>query len=103
MSFRDRRVYFTGFVRITLVAVVFLLPLLNSFLTVCLPTLFAVVLKFFQPITASTVSGSAKSSKSEPTRFHARTIYLRRGRIKVLPTTCASTPDPRPRCLPIPL
>ena len=57
----------------TLLAFRFLLPLLNCFLKVCLPTLFAAVLKFFPPLTTSAVSGTANSNKSAPTRFAAGT------------------------------
>ena len=47
MSLRDRLFCLADFVGTTLLALLFLLPLPNCFLRVCLPTLFAAVLKFF--------------------------------------------------------
>ena len=87
----------------TLLAVLFLLPLPNCFLILCLPTLLAAVLKFLLPLKTSAISGAATSNKSAPTRFAAATIYLRKNRIVSLPITCASAPKPHPRCRPIPL
>ena len=87
----------------TLLAVLFLLPLPNCFLRVCLPTPFAAVMKFLPPLTTSAVSGTANSNKSAPTRFAAATIYLRKIGIAVLPKTFASAPNPRPSCRPTPL
>ena len=72
MSLRDRLTFFVG---MTLLAVLFLLPLPNCFLKVCLPTLFAAVLKFFLRLTTSAYSGTANSNKSAPTRFAA--IYAK--------------------------
>ena len=103
MPLPDRPVCFADSVGKTLLAVLFLLPLPNCFLRVCLPTLLAAVLKFLPPITTSAFSGTAKSNKSAPTRFAAGTIYLRKIRIAVVPITCASAPNPRPRCRPTPL
>ena len=80
----------------------FLLPLPNCFIRVCLPTLFAAVLKFFLPLTTSAISGTANSNKSAPTRFAAGALYLTKNGIAVLPITCASVSNPRPR-RPIPL
>ena len=101
MSLRDRLIYFADFVGMTLLALRFLrLPSPNCFLRVCLPTLFAVVLNFFLALTTSAISGTANSNKSAPTRFAAGTIYLRKNGIAVLPITCASAPNPRPRCRP---
>ncbi len=79
------------------------LPSPNYFFRVCFPTLFAAVLKFFLPLTTSAISSTANSNKSAPTRFPAGTIYLRKNGISVLPITCASAPNPRPRCQPTPL
>ena len=76
----------------------FLLPMPNCFLSVCLPTLFAAVLVFFLLITTSAISGTANSNKSAPTRLAAGTIYLRKIGIAFLPITCASAPIPRPCC-----
>ena len=60
MSLPDRLVCFADFVGMNLLArrtpkapLLFLLPLLNCFLRVCLLTLFAAVLKFFPPRTTS--------------------------------------------------
>ena len=110
MSLRDRLVCFADFVGMNLLEPHFLLPAvrlrlpsLNCILNVCLPTLFAAVLIFFLPLTTSAISGTANSNKSPPTRFAAGTIYLRKNRIAVLPITCASAPNPRQRCRPIPL
>ena len=110
MSLRDRLVCFADFVGMNLLACrlaialfLFLLPLPNCFLKVCLPTLFAAVLKFFLPVTISAISGTANSNESAPTGFAAGTIYLRKNGIAVLPLTCASAPNPRPRCRPTPL
>ena len=110
MSLRDRLICFADFVGMTLLAVLFLLPPVllrlpppNCFLKVCLPTLFAADLIFFLPLTTSANSGTANSNKSVPTRFAAGTIYLRKNGITVLPITCASAPNPRPRCRPTPL
>ena len=104
MSLRDRLICFADFIGMTLLELRFLqLPLPNCFLKVSLPTLFAAVLKFFLPLTTSAISGTANSNKSAPTRFAAGTIYLRKKGIAVLPRTCASAPNPRPRCRPTPL
>ena len=110
MSLCDRLICSADFIGTTLLALGFLLPPVrprlpspNCFLKVCLPTLFAAVLKFFLPVTTSANSGTANSYKSAPTLFAARTIYLRKKEIAVLPKTCASAPNPRPRCRPTPL
>ena len=90
------------FVGMTLLALFFLLSLPNCFLRVCLLTLFAAVLKLFQPLTTSAISGTANSDKSAPTRFAAGTTSLRsNGRIILLITYGA--PNLRPRCRPIEL
>ena len=113
MSLLDRLLCFADFVGMNLLALRFLLPPClpavrlrlpspNCFLKVCLPTLFAAVLKFFLPLTTSAISGTANSYKSAPTRFAAGTIYLRKNGIEVLPLTCGSAPNPRPRCRPTP-
>ena len=110
MSLRDRLVCFADSVGMNLLAcrtpmapILFLLPLPNCFLRVCLPTLFAAVLKFFLPLTTSAISGTANSNKSAPTHFAAGTIYLRKNGIAVLPIIYANAPNPRPRCRPTPL
>ena len=59
--------FFTDFVGLTLHAVLFPLP--NCFVRVCLPTLFAAVLKFFLPLTTFAINGAANSNKSAPTRL----------------------------------
>ena len=114
MSLRERLICFADVVGMTLLALLFLLPPCrtptalfhlrlpspNCFLKVCLPTLFAAVLIFFLPLTTSAISGTANSNKSPPTRFAAGTTYLRKNGIAVLPITCASAPNPRPRCRP---
>ena len=103
MSLRDRLICFVDFVGMTLLAVLFLLPSPTCFFRVCFPTLFEAVLKFFLPLTTSAISGTANSNTSASTRFAAGTIYLRKNGIAVLPITCASAPNPRPRCQPTPL
>ena len=99
--------FFADIVQMTLIALRFLLPAVrvrlpspNCFLKVCLPTLFAAVLLFFLPLTTSAICGTANSYKSAPTRFAAGTIYLRKNGIAILPLTCASATNPRPRCRP---
>ena len=116
-SLRDRLICFADFVGMNLLGCrtpmapfLFLLPAVRlrlpspyCFLKVCLPTLFAVVLKFFLPLTTSAISGTANCNKSAPTRFAAGTIFSRENGIAVLPITCAGAPSPRPRCRPTPL
>ena len=87
----------------TLLTVLFLLPLPNCFLKVCLPTIFADLLKFFLPLTTFAISGTAKSNKSAPTSFAAGKIDLRKTGFAFLPLTCANAPNSRPRCRPTPL
>ena len=102
MSLRDRLdclVDFVGMICLCLLPPL-RLPSPNCFLSVCLPTLFAAVLKFFLPLTTSAISGTANSNKSAPTRFAAGTRFLRKNGIAVLPITCVRAPNPRPRCRP---
>ena len=82
---RDRLICFADFVGMTLLALLFLLPLPTCFLRVCLPTPFAAVLKFFLPVTTSANSGRANSNKSAPTRLAAGTIYLRKTELQFSP------------------
>ena len=103
MSLRDRLMYFADFVGRTLLALRFLLPLPNCFHKVCLPTLFAAVLIFFLPLTTPAIFGTANSIKSAPKRFAAGTKHLRKNGNTVLPKTCPSAPNHRPRCRPPPL
>ena len=103
MPLRNRLVCFADVVGMILLAVPFLLPLLYCFLRVCLATLFATVLKFFQPLTTSVTSGTSNSKKSAPMRFAAGMIYFRKKGIAVLPITCASQPNSSPRCRSVPL
>ena len=108
MSLLDRLLCFADFVGMTLLAFRFLPPVRlrlpspspNCFLRVRLPTLFAAVLKFFLPLTTCAISGTANSNKSAATRFANGTMYLYKNGIAVLPITCASAPNPRPRCRP---
>ena len=102
MSPRGRLVCFADFDETTLLAVLFLLTLHNCVLKVCLPTLYAVVLKFFLPLTTSAISGAAISNKSAPTRFAGRTINLRNIGIAFLPIVFANASNPRPHCQPKP-
>ena len=99
MSHRDRLDCLVDFVGVILLCLL-RLPSPSCFLRVCFPTLFAAVLKSFLPLTTSAISGTANSNKSAPTRFAAGTTYLRKNGIAVLPITCASAPNPRPRCRP---
>ena len=103
MFLRNRVFCFADFAEMTLLALPFLLPPPKCFLTICLLTLFAAELKFFLPLTTSAISGTASSNKSAPTRFAAGTKYLRKKGTAVLSISCASTPNPHPRCRPIPL
>ena len=110
----DRMVCFADFVGINLLACrtpmapfLFLLPALrlrlpspNGFLRVCLPTLFAAVLKFFLPLTTSAIPRTANFNNSGTTRCAAGTLYLRKNGIAVVPIICASAPNHRPRCRP---
>ena len=102
-SLRDLLVCFPDFVRMTLPAVFFVLPLINCFLRVFFRTLFAAVFEFFLPLTKTAFSGAANSNKSAPTRFAAETTYLPKNGIAVLRITCASELNPRPRCRTTPL
>ena len=103
MSVRDRLVCFADFVGMILLAVLFLLPLPNCFLKVCLPTLFAAVLEFNLSLTTSASSSAAIFNKSATTGFAAGTICLRTNGVAILPRIYASAPNPRPRCRPKPL
>ena len=103
ISLRDRLVCLADFVGMRLLAVLFLLPLPNFSLNVCLPTLLAAVWKCFLPLTRSAISGEAKCNKSASTHFAAETIYSRKSGIAVVPITCASALNPRLRCRPLPL
>ena len=103
MSLRDRLDCSVDFVGMIQLPVLFLLPSPNCFFRVCFPTLFAAVLKFFLPLTTSAISDTANSNESAPTRSAAGTIYLRENGIAVLPITCASAPNLRPRCRSTPL
>ena len=99
----DRLICFADFVEKTLLALRFQLPPPNCFLKVCLPTLYADVLIFFLRLTTSSISGTANSNKSAATRFAAGTMFSRKNGIAVLPISCASLSNPRPRCRPTPL
>ena len=75
MILRDRLdclVFFIGMILLCLP------PLPNCFFRVCCPTLFAAVLKDFQPLITSPNSGAANSNMSAPMRFAAGTTYLRK-------------------------
>ena len=100
MSLRDRLDCLVDFVGMILLC---LLPLPNCFFRVFFPTLFAADLNDFLPLKTSLISGAAKSNMSAPMRFAAGTTYLRKNGNSVLPITCASAPNPRPRCRPTPL
>ena len=84
MSLRDRLICFVDFVGMTLLAGLFLLPPCRT------PT---------APL-PSAISGTANSNKSATTRFATGVIYLRKNGIVIFPITCASAPNPRPRCRP---
>ena len=101
MSLRNQLTCFVGFVGMTPLAVLFLPPLPNCFLRVCLLTLFAAVLNFFLPLTTSAISGTLNSIKSAPTCFTAGTIYLLKNGTAALPITYSSPLNLRTRCRPI--
>ena len=71
-------------------------PLPNCFITVCFPTLFAAVLKDSLPVIASPISGAANSNMSAPMCFAAKTKFLRKEGVAVLPLTCARALSPLP-------
>ena len=75
LSLRDQLVCFAEYVGKILHAVVFLLPLHNFFLRVCLPTTFTAVLIFFLPLMTCEISRAAILKKSTPTIF-ARAIFF---------------------------
>ena len=100
---RYRLICFGDFVGMTLLAVSFMLPLLNWFPRVSLTTILAAVLKFFPLLTTSTISGAISHTKSASTRFATATIYLRKNGIALLLKLCATSPNPRPRWRPKPL
>ena len=75
MSLRDRLVCLVDFVGMTLLCS---LPLPECSLRLCVPTLFAALLKLFLPFTASALSGAANSMKSAPRRFAAGTTFSRK-------------------------
>ena len=99
MSLRDGLDCLVDFVGMIPLVVLFLLPSPNCFITVCFPTLFAAVLKFFLPLTTTAISGTANSNMSASMRFAAGTTYLRKSGIAVLPITCARARNPLPLCL----
>ena len=101
MSLLDRLVCFADFFGMTLLALLFLLPLQNCFFGVCLPTLFAAVLNFFLLLTTSAISGTANSTKTAFTRFAAETIYLCKKRIANLQKNLCKCTEPCPRYRPI--
>ena len=103
MPLRDRLFCFADFVGITLLALLFLLPLPIWFPSICLTTLFAAVLNLFLPLKTSAYSGKANSNKSTPTRFAARVRYLRKRATADFAITCAIALIARQRCRPIPL
>ena len=90
MSRRDRLICFADFVGMTLLAVLSLPPLPNSFFKICPPTSFAAVFNFFLPLLTSAIFDGPYSNESAPTRFAAGTIYLRKNGNAVLAITCAS-------------
>ena len=103
-SLHDRLDCLVDFVGMILLCLLPLrLPSPNCFLRVFFPTLFAADLNNFLPLKTSPISGAANSNMSAPMRVAAGTTYLRKKGIAVLPITCASAPNPRPRCRPTPL
>ena len=108
MSLRDRLdclVDFVGIILLCLLSVRLRLPSPspNCFFRIFFPTLSAADLNDFLPPKTSPTSGAANSNMSAPMRFAAGKTYLRKKGIAVLPITCASAPNPRPRCRPTPL
>ena len=102
MSLRDQLVCFAAFVRKTLLAVPFLLPLPNCFPGNCLHAIFAAVLKLFLPLTTSSISGAADFNESAPKLFAAGAKHLRKSNFTVLPINCAIAPNLCPRFQPRP-
>ena len=97
---RDRLFCLAYFVGMTLLAAFFLLPLPNCFLRVCLPTLCCCLELLF---TTNSLCNFWCSKIQQSTRFTAGARNLRRNGIAGLTITCASAPNPRPRCRPTPL
>ena len=93
MSLRDQLDCLVDFLGMILLC---LLPLPNCFFRICFPTIFAAVLKDFPPLISSPIFGAANSNMSAPMRFAARTTYLRRKGIAVLPITCSRAQIPFP-------
>ena len=115
LSLRDWLVCFADFVGMTILACLpyafysqpivpsrLLLPPLNCFLRVCLPTVFAAVQNFFLPIKTTAISDAAKSNTSAPARFATGTTCSPKNGVAVLPISCASAPNPLPCCWPKP-
>ena len=100
LSRRYRGTCLIVFVRKTLL---WLIPLSNCFLNVCLHTLFAALLKFFLPPTTSASSGAAISIKSVPTPFAAGTTCLRKMEWNCCSPFSTIAPNPLSRFQPIPL
>ena len=98
MSPRDRLDCLVDFVGMTFLCLLRLLSP-NCFVKVFFPTLFAAVLKDFQPLKSSPISGAANSNKSPSMRFAAEATYLRKKGIAVLPITYARAPNPLSVCL----
>ena len=71
-------------------------PSPNCFFRVFFTTVFTAVLKYFLPLKTSPISGAANSNMSALMRFAARTTYLRKKGISVLPITRAGAPIPLP-------
>ena len=109
MSLLHQLIYFADFIRKTLLAwrtimapVLFLLPLPNCFFRVCLPTLFAAVLKLFLPLTTSAFFAAANSNMSAPTILQlGRYIYAKMNCCSPN-NLCECTESPS-TCRPIPL
>ena len=103
MSLRDRLDCLVDFVGMILLCLLPLrLPSPNCFLRVFFPTLFAADLNDFLPL-----KPLQSLRQQTPTRQHLCVLplgrHLRKKGIAVLPITCPSALNPRPRCRPTPL
>ena len=55
----------------------------------------------FLPLPTSVIFSAANTKQSAPTSFAAETAYLHKNRIRFLPISYASSPNPLPRCRPL--
>ena len=103
ISLRDRLFRSLDLDWMTWLADRFLLPPPSCLFRICVPTFSAAALKFCLPLTTSAISGTANPNKSAPICLAAGTTFFFKKGVAVLSIIWARAPNPRPRCLPIPL